>query len=454
MSDGPMRILLVEDEQTIAITLKDDLEGAGYEVVHKADGKEAITELGRTSFDVVITDVRLPGADGMQVLQAAKKARPDTEVLVMTAYATVEHAVEAMRLGADDYIQKPFLNEHVLERLRRIGKFRALLSENVKLREQLNNSHGQGLPGVIGQSRAMQAVVKTVRTVAPTEASVLIEGESGTGKERIARAIHLLSARKDKPFVALSCGALPDTLLETELFGHEKGAFTDAQRQRRGRFEVADSGTIFLDDIDDMPLSVQVKLLRVLQEREFERVGGETLIRVDIRVVAATKVPLLDHVRAGKFREDLYYRLNVVPVRLPPLREREGDLPLLVQHFIEKLGGGRLFTVKTDVLESMSEYSWPGNVRELENRLAQAIALSGGATILKKEHLLPVDKTRRAALEPPTALRSLREVMVEAEREHLKTVLRGVGGHRTKAASVLGISRKVLWEKLKDYGIE
>jgi len=449
-----MRILLVEDELTIAVTLRDDLEAAGYEVEHRADGKQAIDLLSQKSFDVVVTDVRLPGADGMQVLAAAKRARPDTEVLVMTAYATVEHAVEAMRLGADDYIQKPFLNEHVVERLRRIGKFRALLFENQRLREELQSSHGQGLPGVIGQSRAMQSVVKVVRTVAPTDASVLIEGESGTGKERVARAIHLLSPRKDKQFVALSCGALPDTLLETELFGHEKGAFTDAQRQRRGRFEVADGGTIFLDDIDDMPLSVQVKLLRVLQEREFERVGGESLVQVDIRVVAATKVPMLDLVRAGKFREDLFYRLNVVPVRLPPLREREGDLPLLVQHFVEKLGGGRPYTVKTDVLETMAGYSWPGNVRELENRCAQAIALSGGATVLKKEHLLPVDKTRRAALEPPTALRTLREVMVEAERKHLEVVLRGVGGHRTKAASVLGISRKVLWEKLKDYGIE
>ena len=454
MTGQPVRILLVEDEATIAVTLTDDLEAAGYEVKHVADGKAAISELGQTSYDVVITDVRLPGADGMQVLQAAKRARPDTEVLVMTAFATVEHAVEAMRLGADDYIPKPFLNEQVLERIQRIGKFRALLSENQRLREQLKDVHGQGLPGVIGQSRAMQTVVKTVRTVAPTDASVLIEGESGTGKERIARAIHQLSARKDKSFVALSCGALPDTLLETELFGHEKGAFTDAQKLRRGRFEVADGGTIFLDDIDDMPLSVQVKLLRVLQEREFERVGGESLVKVDIRVVAATKVPLLEHVRAGKFREDLYYRLNVVPVRLPPLREREGDMPMLVQHFVEKLGGGRALTVKTDVLEAMAEYSWPGNVRELENRIAQAVALSGGATVLKKEHLLPVDRSRRAALEPPTALRSLREVLVDAEREHLRAVLRGVGGHRTKAASVLGISRKVLWEKLKDYGIE
>ncbi|MFK7740493.1 MAG: sigma-54 interaction domain-containing protein, partial [Planctomycetota bacterium] len=302
-------------------------------------------------------------------------------------------------------------------------------------------------------SRAMQTVVKTVRTVAATDASVLIEGESGTGKERIARAIHKLSPRRDRAFVALSCGALPDTLLETELFGHEKGAFTDAGRQRRGRFEVADGGTIFLDDIDDMPMSVQVKLLRVLQEREFERVGGETLVQVDIRVVAATKVPLLEHVGEGKFREDLYYRLNVVPVQLPGLRDREGDVPLLVQHFIETLGAGRSLTVKTDVLEAMSGYPWPGNVRELENRVAQAIALSGGASVLKKEHLLPVDKSRRAALEPQENLQTLREVLVRAERAHLEHVLRSVGGHRTKAASVLGISRKVLWEKLKDYGI-
>jgi DNA-binding NtrC family response regulator len=358
-----------------------------------------------------------------------------------------------MRLGADDYIQKPFLNAHVVDRLARIAKVRALIHENRILRQELDGGRG-GLPGVIGKSRAMETVFKTVRTVAQNDASVLIEGESGTGKERIARAIHTLSTRKDKPFVALSCGALPDTLLETELFGHEKGAFTDAQKLRRGRFEVANGGTIFLDDIDDMPLSVQVKLLRVLQEREFERVGGEQLVKVDIRVVSATKVPLMDLVRQQRFREDLFYRLNVVPVRLPPLREREGDVALLAQHFVEKLGAGRQYTIKTDVLESMCGYSWPGNVRELENHCAQAIAMAGGATVLKREHLLPVDKSRRAALEPPVQLQSLREIMVNAEREHLKTVLKAVGGHRTKAASVLGISRKVLWEKLRDYGIE
>ncbi|MEZ5965291.1 MAG: sigma-54 dependent transcriptional regulator [Planctomycetota bacterium] len=447
-----MKILLVEDEKTIAVTLTDDLTQAGHEVEYTPDGAEACQILGDRVFDCVITDVRLPGASGIEVLAAAKRARPDTEVLVMTGYATVEQAVEAMRNGAFDYIQKPFLNETVVERLGRIDRFRALVDENQRLRDELKNS--AGLPGVIGRSRAMQDVVKTVRTVAPTDASVLIVGESGTGKERIARAIHQLSARADQSFVAVSCGALPDTLLETELFGHERGAFTDAQKQRRGRFELADGGTIFLDDIDDMPLQTQVKLLRVIQEREFERVGGERTVHVDIRLVSATKVNLVDLVKQGKFREDLYYRLNVVPVRLPPLRERDGDVPLLVEHFIDKLGGGRAFTVKTDVLEAMSDYAWPGNVRELENRVAQAIAMAGGATVLKKEHLLPVDKSRRAALEPPTDLKSLREVLVESEREHLRHVLRAVGGHRSKAASVLGISRKVLWEKLRDYGIE
>ena len=447
-----MKILLVEDEKTIAITLGDDLEGAGHEVVLCADGAQALQVLAQQAFDAVITDVRLPGADGLEVLRKAKEVRPDTEVLVMTAHGTVEHAVEAMRLGADDYIQKPFLNDAVLERLGRIAKFRTLLDENQKLKADLEGE--SGLPAVIGQSRAMQDVFDRVRTVAPSDASVLIQGESGTGKERIARALHQLSNRRDRPFVALSCGALPDNLLETELFGHERGAFTDAQKMRRGRFELADGGSIFLDDIDDMPMPTQVKLLRVIQEREFERVGGEETIDVDIRVISATKVKLIDLVKEGKFREDLYYRLNVVPIDLPPLRERGGDVALLVQHFVRKLGDARSFTVKTDVLEAMSAYPWPGNVRELENHVAQAIAMAGNASVLKKEHLLPVDKTRRAALEPPSELKPLREVLVAAERAHLEHVLKSVGGHRTKAASVLGISRKVLWEKLKDYGIE
>jgi DNA-binding NtrC family response regulator len=447
-----MKVLLVEDEEIIAVTLADDLREHGHDVTHTADGADAVRILEDSVFDCVITDVRLPGADGIAVLRAAKRARPDTEVLVMTAFATVESAVDAMREGADDYIQKPFLNQTLIERLDRIGEFRALLDENRKLREDLKGEHG--LPGIVGNSRAMRDVFKVVRTVAGNDASVLITGESGTGKECVAKALHNLSARAERPFVALGCGALPETLLETELFGHEKGAFTDAGKQRKGRFELADGGTLFLDDIDDMPLSVQVKLLRVIQEREFERVGGEQTLSVDIRVISATKVSLLELVKQGKFREDLYYRLNVVPLNLPPLRDRDGDVPLLVQHFLRRLGDRRRYTIKTDVLEAMAKYTWPGNVRELENHVAQAIAMAGSSRVLKKEHLLPVDKTRRAALNPAENLPSLREILVQAERKHLEKVLRSVGGHRTKAASVLGISRKVLWEKLKDYGIE
>ncbi|MGE0144074.1 MAG: sigma-54-dependent transcriptional regulator, partial [Planctomycetota bacterium] len=311
-----MKILLVEDEVTIAVTLADDLEAAGHLVEHVADGSKAIARLAEEAFDCVVSDVRLPGADGLEVLRAAKRARPETEVLLMTAYATVDHVVAAMREGADDYIQKPFMNEQVVERLARIGRLRTLIDDNQRLREDLRGD--RGLPGIVGQSRRMLDVFKIVRTVAPTDASVLIVGESGTGKECVARALHQLSNRKDKAFVALSCGALPETLLETELFGHERGAFTDASKLRRGRFELADGGTIFLDDIDDMPLQTQVKLLRVIQEREFERVGGEDTIKVDIRLISATKVSLLDLVRQGRFREDLYYRLNVVPIPLPP----------------------------------------------------------------------------------------------------------------------------------------
>jgi DNA-binding NtrC family response regulator len=447
-----MRILLVEDEQTIAVTLSDDLVAAGHEVRHVADGGEALRLLGEQVFDCVVTDVRLPGADGMQVLQAAKRARPETEVIVMTAFATIEHAVEAMRQGADDYVQKPFLNDTIVRKVERVGRLRVLVEENERLRADLSGDGG--LPGIIGRSRVMEDLVKVVRTIAPSDASVLITGESGTGKECVARAIHALSRRAEQPFVALSCAALPDTLLESELFGHERGAFTDAQRQRRGRFELAHLGTLFLDDIDDMPLTTQVKLLRVIQERQIERVGGEKPIDIDIRLIAATKAPIVEQVRAGKFRQDLFYRLNVVPLTLPPLRDRQGDVALLAEHFIRKLGGGRGYTIKTDVLEAMAAYSWPGNVRELENHVAQAIAMAGNARVLRKEHLLPVDRSRRAALEPPVELQTLQAVQVEAERQHIKSVLKAVGGHRTKAASVLGVSRKVLWEKLKDYGIE
>jgi len=300
----------------------------------------------------------------------------------------------------------------------------------------------------------MRAVFERVRTVAASDATILIQGESGTGKERIARAVHRASPRATAPFVAISCGALPETLLEAELFGHEKGAFTDAHRERKGRFELADGGTLFLDDIDDMPLPVQIKLLRVLQERSFERVGGEDTRRVDIRVVAATKVSLRDRVKAGRFREDLFYRVHVVPILLPPLREREGDVPLLVAHLVERHGGGRRYALPRATLALLERYPWPGNVRELENAIQRAIALAGERSELAAEDLIPLDTRWRGAAEPPEKVRPLREVVREREVEHIAHALRLTGGHRSQTAELLGISRKVLWEKIRDFGIE
>jgi DNA-binding NtrC family response regulator len=357
-----------------------------------------------------------------------------------------------MSLGARSYVQKPFRNEAIVRMVDTFARVRLLEAENARLRADLEPS--VGFQGVVGASPAMRAVFDRVRTVAASDATVLIQGESGTGKERIARAIHRAGPRATGPFVAISCGALPETLLEAELFGHEKGAFTDAHRERKGRFELADGGTIFLDDIDDMPLSVQVKLLRVLQERSFERVGGEQTRRIDIRVVAATKVSLRDRVKEGRFREDLFYRIHVVPVLLPPLREREGDVALLVAHLVERHGGGRRFTIPRAALSLLERYPWPGNVRELENAIQRAIALAGDRFELSAEDLIPLDARWRGAAEPPEKIRPLREVLRELEVAHIARALRLTGGHRSQTAELLGISRKVLWEKIRDFSIE
>jgi DNA-binding NtrC family response regulator len=447
-----MRVLLAEDEPTIAVTLKDALEEAGHAVLAAADTTEALALLEREDPDVVLTDIRMPGDGGMALLERAIELDPKRAVIVMTGYATVEQAVLAMRIGAANYIQKPFENEAVVRLVEHAARVRALESEVRELREQLRQFGS--FEGIVGESEAMAAVFERVRTVAPTDATVLIEGESGTGKERVALAVHKASARAGGPFVAISCAALPEGLLEAELFGHERGAFTDAHRQKRGRFELAHGGTLFLDDIDDMPLSVQVKLLRALQERKFERVGGEETLEVDIRVVAASKVALRGLVREGRFREDLFYRIQVVPVQLPPLRERAGDVPLLVQFMIERYGKGKSYTVSPATVTALERYPWPGNVRELENAVQRAIALAGDGKELSREHLLPLDKRWRGATDPAEEVRPIREVLREAEIAHIQRALESTGGHRTQTADLLGISRKVLWEKMRDFGLE
>ena len=449
-----MRVLLAEDEETIAVTLRDALEEAGHEVEHAPHTDAALEALERTNPDVVLTDIRMPGAGGMELLKRAIELDEHRPVILMTGYGTVEQAVEAMHIGASNYVQKPFRNEAVVAMVERVGRERTLEAENARLREEIKDLEAERMGEMVGRSRAMAEVFQRIATVAPTEATVLIEGESGTGKERVAKALHERSNRSEGAFVAISCAALPETLLEAELFGHEKGAFTDAHRERRGRFELANRGTLFLDDIDDMPLPVQVKLLRVLQERSFERLGGETTCSIDIRVVAATKVPLRDLVRKDAFREDLFYRINVVPIRVPPLRERDGDVPLLAQHMIERHGGGRDYAIPAATIALMERYPWPGNVRELENAVQRAIALAGGTKELQREYLLPLDSRWRGAMETPDEVRPLREVLRETEVAHIKSALEQTGGHRTHTAKLLGISRKVLWEKLRDFEID
>jgi len=449
-----VRVLLAEDEETIAITLKDALQDAGYDVSHAEDTDAALELLQSSKPHVVLTDIRMPGGGGMEVLKRAIELDETRPVVLMTGYGTVEQAVEAMRIGAVNYIQKPFRNEAVVGMVERFARERKLTDENERLREEIRGLTAERLGEIVGRSKAMLQVFERITTVAPTDATVLIEGESGTGKERVARALHDRSQRADKAFVAISCAALPESLLEAELFGHEKGAFTDAHRDRKGRFQLADGGTLFLDDIDDMPLSVQVKFLRVLQERSYEPLGSEQTKTCDIRVVSATKKPLREMVREKAFREDLFYRINVVPVKLPALREREGDVPLLIQHMLGKYGKDREYKVSDATMNSLERYPWPGNVRELENAVQRAVALAGPGAELKRDALLPVDGRWRGATEIPEEVRPLRDVLRHCETDHIKHALEMTGGHKTQTAELLGISRKALWEKLRDLGIE
>ncbi len=450
-----MRILLADDERAIAITLADDLRRAGHEVVGVGDGPQAVAAFEAGAFDVVVTDMRMPGLSGLDLLERVKASGRETEVIIITGYGTIDSAVDAMRKGAFDYVLKPFNNEEILEKLRKIREFRRLRHENAELREELDLQKGLGQ--LVGRSPPMQRVIERIRTVADRDARVLITGESGTGKERVARALHDISRRRDGPFVPLACAAIPAQLLEDEIFGHERGAFTDAKERKAGRFERAHGGTLFLDDIDDMPLETQVKLLRVLQEGEVEPLGGTQAIPVDVRVIAATKVDLAEAVEDGEFREDLYYRLNVVAIDLPPLRERADDIPLLVDHFLRRAAAGRTYTIAPEVMAELRAYRWPGNVRELENAIERAVALAGADGTLAREALLEgaLRRRRRGAEEAEgAALVTLKEVVRDAEAAHIRRVLKAVEGHRANAARVLGISRKNLWEKMKEFGID
>jgi len=447
-----LNVLVSDDEKSITLTLEEDLTEAGHRVTVANTGDEALAAIQRERFDCLITDLNMPGVKGHELIRHAKELDASISVIVITGYGTIESAVEAMRDGAHDYIQKPFVNQQLIMQLDKLSELRDLADENQNLRAQVQEI--VGFENLIGSSQAMQDVFRTLKTVARTDSNILILGETGTGKERVARAPPDLSTRRDKPLVTISCAAIPSALLEDELFGHETGAFTDARGRKLGRIERADGGTFFLDDIDDMPLETQVKLLRVLQEREFERLGGEETIQVDIRIITATKVDLKQLVTDGRFREDLSYRLNVVPLNLPPLRDRTGDIPLLAQHFIQKFGGGRDFQVKSEVMDAMEGYYWPGNVRELEHAIERAIALAGSATFLKREHLVERSPDHKMAHKVPSKVLTLKEAVEDTETEHIKEVLKLTANHKAQAASILGISRKNLWEKMRLYGID
>jgi two-component system response regulator HydG len=459
------RILIIDDNETMREGLGATVRRMGHDVVLAASGAEGLAAFKTRGADFVISDLKMEGTGGLDVVKAVRERDPDCPVMIVTAFGTVETAVEAMRLGAFEFLQKPFAPEVVRLKVERALELRReklarerAEAETAALRADaaLPYSGGEGI-GMVGETPVMRAVFQTIEKVAPTDASVYIHGESGTGKELVARAIHARSKRADGPFVKVNCGALTETLLESELFGHEKGAFTGAVKRKLGRFELADKGTLFLDEIGDVTPGLQLKLLRVLQEREFERVGGEETIRVDVRVVSATHRDIQAEVNAGRFREDLFYRLHVVPVVVPPLRERKEDIPRLVAHFIAKLGPRTNAVIKglTDVaLARLCTYGWPGNVRELENVIEQSLVFAEGEKI--DLGALPAAVRGGASentLAVPTGEMSLPDILEDLERQLILRAYEKSGGVKTETARLLGIKTSALYYKLEKYGI-
>ena len=447
------RLLIVDDEQNARAALRAILTEEGYEIAEARDGEDALQKLAEFSPALVLTDVRMPKKDGLTFLKEAKEQGSDAVFVMMTAYATVESAVEAMRAGAESYLTKPLDVDAVLVVLEKALDKRRLQRDAQALRERVREKFR--LKSMVGESAELQGVLDLVRQAAPTKATVLILGESGTGKELVAQALHEESPRRDKPFVKVSCAALSETLLESELFGHERGSFTGALARKEGRFELADGGTLLLDEIGEITPATQVKLLRVLQTREFERVGGTQTIKVDVRLVAATNRDLAAEVKAGKFREDLYYRLNVVAVTLPPLRQRKSDVPLLVNHFIEKHSlayGKDVVGLAPGTLDTLVDYDWPGNVRELENAIERAVVLSKRNQLCTDDLPATLRGPRPGRRDPGALIPGAS--MAEIEREAILRTLEMVGGSTGEAAEVLGISVRTIQYRLKQYSGE
>jgi DNA-binding NtrC family response regulator len=445
------RILVIDDETSILHTLEILLRGEGFEVMVRTSGKEALDTWAETRPDVVLSDIRMPGLTGMDVLGAIRERDPEVPVILMTAQASLQSAIEAVNRGAFYYLQKPFSNDDLVALCRRAAESRTLKRENVALKREIRRRDTSGHDRPIGKNRAFLQVVQLAETVAPTDSTVLITGESGTGKEVVARYIHALSDRADGPFVSINCGALPETLLESELFGHVKGSFTGAIKDKDGLLVAASGGTFFLDEIGEMSPSLQVKLLRVLQEREVVPVGATRAVDTDVRVIAATNRDLEHEMRRGGFRSDLYYRLNVISLHMPPLRDRADDVPILTDFFLSRFADGREIHITDAALQRLAAYDWPGNVRELENALERAAVLSGGKTI-DTEHL-----PARVIDPPAPALAGDRPggnpTLDTIERAYVLWVLQCEGGNKAKAAEVLGIDPSTLYRKLNRYGV-
>lgn len=452
------KILVVDDDRRILELLREFLQRMGMEVLTAASGPEALVCMEKAELDVLLTDLVLPGLDGLELLERMNRMPMPPVAVVLTGHGSIESAVRAMRLGAFDYITKPIHMEEIRIVLQKAISFRQLRRENLQLRQQLREKYR--FENLIGHSQAMQSIQKMVERVADTDSTVLIFGESGTGKELVARALHYNSHRRERPLVVVNCSAIPQDLLESELFGHEQGAFTGAVRTRIGKFESAQGGTVFLDEIGDMSPHLQAKLLRVLQEHEIERLGGNSPLRVDVRIVAATHRNLEELIREGRFREDLYYRLNVIPIRVPPLRERKSDIPLLIHHFVEKFNVARGKTLAgfgREAVEALMDYSWPGNVRELEHLVERMVILQGEGTVeagdLPPPYCRAAQRQAEAGPVLPEEGMDLPGWMREAERALILQALGRAGGVKNKAAQLLGIHRTTLVEKMRRLGL-
>lgn len=443
-------IIVVEDEKIIRVSLVEALKQEGHTVLPVSDGNEALRTLEEGQFSLVITDIRLPGAGGLDILRKSLAESPSTPVIMMTAYGNIRDAVDAMRAGAFDYITKPFDLDEMLLTVSRALNLKTITEENIRMRKELSTYYGA--PQIIGESKSMQAIFGLLEKISRTESTVLILGESGTGKELIASTVHFQSVRKEQPIVRVNCAALPSELIESELFGYEKGAFTGAAARKPGRFDMADGGSIFLDEIGDLPALTQTKILRVLEDNTFERLGGTASATVDVRVIAATNKNLNKEVQKGNFREDLYYRLNVIPIELPPLRKRKEDIPLLVEAFSRKLNDqmGTDVSFSPEAVEALMNYSFPGNVRELLNILERSLALTDSGIVK------PADLPAHVVKHPQkkTLLIPLQEITAEAEREHIRQILVITKGNRSRAAEILGVSRKTLWEKINHHKLD